>query len=138
MWLSHDTARQPEESSASVDLPPYWIAQSLIDTYFLHVHNQPYCYFQEENFRQKLADGLIPKYLVLAVLASALRFSRHGYFKSKSQQTMEAYAKEAWAIIVNEYLTDGNSPELSVVQTAALITTMDFSGQSFSHYHPIY
>ncbi|KAM5376806.1 hypothetical protein ACJZ2D_005429 [Fusarium nematophilum] len=118
---------QQEKSTGSAALPPYWIAQTLVDIYFLHVHNQPYSYFQEESFRLKLDDGLVPKYLVLAVLASALRFSDHDYFRGRIQQTMESYAKEAWLLVVKEYMMGTSAPKVEVVQAAGILAVIEFA-----------
>ncbi|KAJ4250893.1 hypothetical protein NW764_016461 [Fusarium oxysporum] len=42
-------------------MPPDSVVQHLVDTYFVHVHNQPYAYFQEEHFRQLLNSMLLPR-----------------------------------------------------------------------------
>ncbi|KAF4992024.1 hypothetical protein FDECE_13831 [Fusarium decemcellulare] len=108
-------------------LPPPAVIQSLVDTYFNYVHNQPYAYFQEANFRQKCADGLLPKCLVFAVLASALRFSDDKYYRGSAHEAMEAYAREAWLSVLNDHMTAEDSPELHVAQTTNILAIIDFT-----------
>ncbi|CAG7990767.1 unnamed protein product [Penicillium nalgiovense] len=64
-------------------LPPSAVLQSVIDAYFEHVHNQPYSFFRDPSFRARIAQNLIPRCLVLAVLASAVRFSSHKFYAGK-------------------------------------------------------
>lgn len=104
------------------------MVQSLVDTYFQHAYNQPYSYFQEESFREKLAYGLLPKCLIFAVLASALRFSDNPYFKWAKQQATEAYAREAWLSVLNDHMTAENCPNVHVAQTTNILAIIDFTG----------
>ncbi|KAH6988341.1 fungal-specific transcription factor domain-containing protein [Ilyonectria destructans] len=108
-------------------LPPPAVVQSLVDTYFNHIHNQPYSYFQEDNFRQKCADGLLPKCLFFAVLASALRFSGDKYYKGSIHEAMEAYAREAWLSVLHDHMTADDRPNLHVAQTTSILAIIDFT-----------
>lgn len=109
-------------------MPPEPVVQHLVDAYFVHSHNQPYSYFQEERFQQLLSFGLLPKCLVLAVLASSVRFSNHEYFQGRTHEAMEAYAREAWLAVLNEHLTVENCPNLYVAQTTNILAIVDFTG----------
>uniref|UniRef100_A0A0B7JNG1 Zn(2)-C6 fungal-type domain-containing protein n=1 Tax=Bionectria ochroleuca TaxID=29856 RepID=A0A0B7JNG1_BIOOC len=132
--LSQGATYKPEPNLGSPDavrfstLPPHSVVQSLIDTYFQHAYNQPYSYFQEESFREKLAYGLLPKCLIFAVLASALRFSDNPYFKWAKQQATEAYAREAWLSVLNDHMTAENCPNVHVAQTTNILAIIDFTG----------
>ncbi|KAH7133796.1 fungal-specific transcription factor domain-containing protein [Dactylonectria macrodidyma] len=108
-------------------MPPEPVVQHLVETYFVHSHNQPYSYFQEERFHQLLSFGTLPKCLVLAVLASAVRFSNHEYFQGRTHEAMEAYAREAWLAVLNEHLTVENCPNLYVSQTTNILAIIDFT-----------
>ncbi|KAK7217827.1 hypothetical protein V2G26_005830 [Clonostachys chloroleuca] len=131
--LSQGATYKPEPNSDSPDavrfstLPPHSVVQSLVDTYFQHAYNQPYSYFQEESFREKLAYGLLPKCLIFAVLASALRFSDNPYFKWAKQQATEAYAREAWLSVLNDHMTAENCPNVHVAQTTNILAIIDFT-----------
>lgn len=102
----------------------------LIDTYFLHVHNQPYTYFHEQSFRERLNYGLIPKCLLFGILASALKFSDSDYFSGCRREATEAYAREAWLALLNDHLTVENNPTLQVAQASNILGVVDFTCKS--------
>ncbi|KAJ4212789.1 hypothetical protein NW759_011429 [Fusarium solani] len=108
-------------------MPPDEIVQHLVDTYFIHAHNQPYAYFQEEHFRQLLDLMILPRCLIFAVLASSVRFSNHDYFQGRTHEAMESYARQAWLSVLNEHLTVENCPNLHVAQTTNLLAIVDFT-----------
>lgn len=108
-------------------MPPDEIVQHLVDTYFIHAHNQPYAYFQEEHFRQLLGLMILPRCLIFAVLASSVRFSNHDYFQGRTHEAMESYARQAWLSVLNEHLTVENCPNLHVAQTTNLLAIVDFT-----------
>ncbi|KAF5518243.1 putative transcriptional regulatory protein [Colletotrichum aenigma] len=114
-------------------LPPDDVMQSLIDTYFTHCNNQPYGYFHEETFRQKLADKSLPKCVVLAVLASSMRFSDHEFYAGVRAKATEAYAREAWLSVLTDHMTAEDSPDLHVAQATNILAIIDFtSGRTSS------
>ncbi|KAL2678640.1 hypothetical protein Neosp_009390 [[Neocosmospora] mangrovei] len=108
-------------------MPPDEIVQHLVDTYFIHAHNQPYAYFQEDHFRQLLGLMILPRCLIFAVLASSVRFSNHDYFQGRTHEAMESYARQAWLSVLNEHLTVENCPNLHVAQTTNLLAIVDFT-----------
>ncbi|KAK1253445.1 hypothetical protein MKX07_001522 [Trichoderma sp. CBMAI-0711] len=107
--------------------PPPPVMAHLIDTYFLHVHNQPYSYFHEQSFRERLNYGLVPKCLLFAILASALKFSDSEYFRGSRREATEAYAREAWLALLNDHLTVENNPSLPVAQASNILGVVDFT-----------
>lgn len=110
-------------------MPPKSIVQALVNTYFLHVHSQPYSYFYEPSFRDRLENGLLPRCLVFSILASSIRFSDQEYFDGAIQQATEGYAREAWLSVLNDHMTADNSPNLHVAQTANILAVIDFTGK---------
>lgn len=104
--------------------------QSVIDTFFTHVHNQPYSFFQEASFRFKLDDNSLPRCLVLAVLASAVRFSSHGYYAGKTQEATETYSRESWLAVLSDHLTVEENMNLSVVQSMTMLAVADYTGMT--------
>lgn len=109
--------------------PPVPVLRSVIDTYFEHVHNQPYSYFQETSFREKLQSDALPRCLVLAVLSSAVRFSKDDYFKGKTQEASERFARESWLSVLTEHLTVEDNLSVHVVQTVNLLAVVDYTGR---------
>lgn len=113
-------------------MPPPPVMAHLIDTYFLHVHNQPYTYFHEQSFRERLNYGLVPKCLLFGILASALKFSDSDYFAGCRREATEAYAREAWLALLNDHLTVENNPTLQVAQASNILGVVDFTCKSSS------
>ncbi|VUC32104.1 unnamed protein product, partial [Clonostachys rosea] len=114
-------------------LPPMPVLKSLIDIYFLHVHNQPYSYFHEDSFHQRLSRGSIPKCLIFAILASALRFSTDDYYQGSVHEAIHTYSKEAWLSALDDYMSNEISSNLYVAQTVNMIAIIDFtSGRTSS------
>lgn len=109
-------------------IPPAPVLRALIDTYFVHVQSQPYSYFQEASFRQKLENNLLPRCLILAVLASAVRFSNQPFYAGKIHEASEAYATESWLSVLTEHLTVEDNMNLAVVQTVNLLAVLDYTG----------
>ena len=105
---------------------------AVIDAYFRFCHNQPYSFFHEENFRQGLRAHMIPKHLVLTVMAVAVRFCPHPYFAGRVHEASVDYANRAWKLIVADCFTVGKVAEVSTVQTVALLGLYDFTGESMA------
>lgn len=116
-------------------LPPHNIVEALIDTYFIRVHNQPYSYFQEESFRRSLESGSLPKCLVFAVIASALRFADLDFYRGAVQEAQAAYAREAWLSVLNDHMTAENSPSIHVAQTTNILAIIDFTCEFRDPHH---
>lgn len=135
---SKDTAHYNPNSSPGVDafrstdtfcsLPPNEVVQDVVGAYFHWCHNQPYSYFHEETFRQKLARGVLPRCLVFAVLASGARYSKHEHFGESSHEATKSYAREAWMIVLTNHMPSDNPPELFVAQTLNILAIIDFTG----------
>ena len=97
--------------------------QAAVDEFFLHSHNQPYSFFHEFNFRSRLAEGLLPDHLLLAIVASADRFSENG----TRGQVGHSCAQRAWDL-VSKQLDSDTQPDLNCVQTTTLLAIFDFVG----------
>lgn len=114
--------------------PPDSVTQSLVNTFFQWCHNQPYSYFHEGSFRQKLADGQLSKCVLLAVLASSLRFSEHEYYRENRSNAIEAYAREAWLSVLADHMTVEDSCNLEVAQATNILAIIDFTGECFDNW----
>ncbi|KAL4738926.1 hypothetical protein BDV11DRAFT_215602 [Aspergillus similis] len=108
-------------------IPSQSVLDSVIDTYFIHVHNQPYSNFQETVFRQKLQNGTLPRCLILAVLASAVRFSTHDFYAGRPVETSEAYGREAWLSVLTDHLTVEDNMGVHIVQTVNMLAVIDYT-----------
>ncbi|KAJ6023531.1 uncharacterized protein N7446_013896 [Penicillium canescens] len=123
-------ARYFQSISSPIDhasFPPAPILRSVLGTYFEHVHNQPYSYFQEASFHEKLQWNVLPRCLVLAVLSSAVRFSKHDYYAGRTQEASERYARESWLSVLTEHLTAEDNLNVHVVQTVNLLAVVDYT-----------
>lgn len=131
---NHDTNHDPNYTSNLYSTLPEEapisdeIFLTVIDTYFTYCQNQPYSFFHEGNFRRRLAEGSVPRHLILAVLASAIRFSSHPYFVGRTQDTSVEYANWSWKSVVSNCFTAGAAADIQIVQTIALLALFDFTG----------
>ncbi|KAJ0423054.1 hypothetical protein BJY00DRAFT_299973 [Aspergillus carlsbadensis] len=125
--------RLSPESSGSLNAlptfmePPRPILLSVIDAYFEHAHNQPYSYFHERAFRDRLLSNNLPRCLLLAVLAAAVRFSTDEFYAGRTLEASEIYAREAWLAVLRDELTSEDNPALHVVQTANILAVVDYT-----------
>ncbi|KAE8378086.1 fungal-specific transcription factor domain-containing protein [Aspergillus bertholletiae] len=117
-------------SLASIPLP---VLLSTIDLYFAHCHQQPYSFFHEENFRQRLTNGLIPDHLLFAVLATSVRFSTNSFFQGRTQEISTAYANRSWKAIVHRCFNRNDTADVMVVQTITLLAIFDFTAGHERH-----
>ncbi|KKK15186.1 hypothetical protein ARAM_002011 [Aspergillus rambellii] len=117
----------PRFNSEHFSLPPLPVLQSVIETFFVHVHNQPYSYIQEASFRQKLETDTLPNCLLLAVLASAVRFSSHEYYGGQRLEATEVYARESWMSVLMEHLMAADNLNLEVVQAVNMLAIVDYT-----------
>ncbi|KAL2848892.1 hypothetical protein BJY01DRAFT_262417 [Aspergillus pseudoustus] len=105
--------------------PPQHVLSSVIDTYFTHVHNQPYSYFHETSFRQKFQARALPRSLLLAVLATAVRFTNNEYYSGRTLEVSELYAREAWLAILADDLVSDDTMNLHLVQALNMLAVVD-------------
>lgn len=122
--------QQHSESTVGDYGAPEDAFMDVIDAYFHYCHNQPYSFFHEDNFRERLSKHMIPKHLVLAVMSHAVRFCSHSYFWGHAHETSVEYANRAWKLIVSDCFTVGRVAEVSTVQTVALLGLFDFTGKA--------
>ena len=126
------------EQTSFTDLVPLPILLETVDLFFIHCHNQPYCFFHEANFRQSLSERKIPQHLLYAIMASAVRFSDNPFFEDKDEAA-EVYANKSWDSLVPGSITHNGVGDLRAVQTITLIAILDLTGlldasfPSFTH-----
>lgn len=108
------------------------IAETL-DLFFKFCHNQPYSMFHEARLRQRLAQGLIPRYLTFAILATAARFSDNPFYGHRSFEISVFYARKSWSSIVATCFAVDRPADLTIVQTVTLLSIFDFTGRFFVH-----
>nr|RBQ87630.1 hypothetical protein FVER53263_20186 [Fusarium verticillioides] len=114
-------------------MTPEDVLMAVVDSYFNYCQNQPYSFFHEETFRRGLAQQAIPKHLVLAVMATAVRFCSHPYYSGRSLEMSVEYANRSWKLIVSDCFTVGKVAEVSTVQTVALLGLFDFTAGRLRH-----
>ncbi|KAF5686543.1 zn 2cys6 transcription factor [Fusarium circinatum] len=124
----------PQNDPAIEDFgTPEDVLMAVVDSYFTYCQNQPYSFFHEETFRQGLAQHAIPKHLVLAVMATAVRFCSHPYYSGRALEMSVEYANRSWKLIVSDCFTVGKVAEVSTVQTVALLGLFDFTAGRLRH-----
>jgi hypothetical protein len=102
--------------------------QSLADVYFSCCHKQMYTFFHEETFRRNLDNSALPSYLLLTFVATAVRFSQEACFAGRQAECRDAYAKLAWAELMQEAFSDSHSMDVRTVQAAAMLGIIDYIG----------
>ncbi|CZR31710.1 uncharacterized protein FPRO_02134 [Fusarium proliferatum ET1] len=124
----------PQNDPAIEDFgTPEDVLMAVVDSYFTYCQNQPYSFFHEETFRQGLAQHVVPKHLVLAVMATAVRFCSHPYYSGRALEMSVEYANRSWKLIVSDCFTVGKVAEVSTVQTVALLGLFDFTAGRLRH-----
>ncbi|PON24929.1 hypothetical protein TGAM01_v206010 [Trichoderma gamsii] len=112
-------------------LPNSEVVRSLVNTYFQFCHCQPYCYFQESSFRRRLSSNSTPKWLLLAVIATASGFSTLDYFQARQAEAADCYALCAWKdiharIFQEDFIT------IQVVQATNMLAVIDFTAGRYT------
>jgi hypothetical protein len=110
------------------------LAQQLqyTNVYFQRCHNQPYCYFHERLFYRRVRDKSLPPYLILAVLATAARFTPSVALASSEdsdEEFADVYARRSWAIIMQQTIVSGYHVHLHLVQATNLLAVIDFTSE---------
>ncbi|PCD28562.1 hypothetical protein FGRA07_03701 [Fusarium graminearum] len=124
---------QTGDNSRGIYGPPDDVFMEIIDSYFTYCQNQPYSFFHEDNFRRSLSEEAIPKHLILAMMATAVRFCSNPYFNNRALEMSVEYANRSWKLIVSDCFTVGKEAEVSAVQTVALLGLFDFTAGRSRH-----
>jgi len=117
----------------ATSLPNLTEQLELAKIYFQHCHNQPYCYFHERSFYRRLRDNSFPTFLILAVLATAARFTASvsiSNLESSEGERADVYAQRSWAIIMQQTMASGYDVHLHLVQATNLLAVVDFTSKS--------
>lgn len=109
--------------------PPAAILKHLVDVYFLNCHNQPYCFFHEASLRRNFLADAVPQYLQLAIAATAVRYSRHEYYKDNQDAAIRAYARASWLILLERFFASDHHPDVAMAQATALLAVTEFVGK---------
>ncbi|KAK0389172.1 hypothetical protein NLU13_2747 [Sarocladium strictum] len=108
-------------------LPPRRVMQSLIDTYFMRVSDEPYSFFHEADFRQRFERNSLPDHLLFAISSIAVRFINHQYFSGRVHEASAAYSKQAWLLVLTDHLMVLNNITLQVIQTISILAAVDYT-----------
>lgn len=110
--------------------PPPAILKHLTDVYFLNCQDQPYCFFHETTLRRQMLADEVPKYLVLAIASSAVRYSMHSIYKTRQAAAIGVYSRASWTILLERYFASDHAPDVAMAQATAILATGDFVGKS--------
>ncbi|KIW81121.1 hypothetical protein Z517_04144 [Fonsecaea pedrosoi CBS 271.37] len=119
------TSPQSVQRRSFQELPPISVLENACNTFFQYCHNQPYTFFHEGNFRERLQQGTWPNYLLFAFLASALRYSTDPWFEGKHSDALEEYAAASWRLIVGCGCAVEEGADTAVVQAISLLAVID-------------
>ena len=103
--------------------------RSAADVYFANCQNQPYCYFNEVAFRQRLEGGSLPPYLLLALVATAARYSSDQFYEGRQFDAIETYSRIAWADVLKQALSSDIGMNIHSVQAMHMLAVIDFIGK---------
>jgi hypothetical protein len=98
----------------------------VIDAYFRFSHNQPYCFFHEENFRLHFINAILPEYMIYTVLAIALRFVPD--LPEPILKMAGKYAAKAWKLVIPQCFESETGPSYRLVQATTMLSLVDFTG----------
>lgn len=104
------------------------VLRSLVDFFFLNLHNQPYSLFHEASFRLRLQADLISNALVYSFLALSLRFAQDPYFNGHEADVAHAYAAESWKLIQQQWMDANEDGQIQMAQALVLLSLLDLSG----------
>ncbi|KAH6684754.1 hypothetical protein B0J14DRAFT_573532 [Halenospora varia] len=102
----------------SLLIPPKAVLEELVDLYFRLIHDGPHTLFHEPTFLARLAENLIPGFLLLALISLSTRFSTNEYFRDDPRLYSKAYAAAALELLQKEMVR----PSLESVQGYILIS----------------
>lgn len=130
LWFLNVSNMSSHPDIRSLDqLPPPSVVQSLIDTFFARHHNQPYSFFHPASFRQSVKDDTVPRCLLFAVLALAVRFSTDPIYVGRTYEASKAYSKRSWLYAIEDHLANDDISDLTFVQTVAILAIIDYTGE---------
>ncbi|KAM0326528.1 hypothetical protein ACHAQA_006397 [Verticillium albo-atrum] len=109
------------------------VMRAVFRDYFKYAHNQPYSFFHESKFWERLDAGELPDHLLLAVLSHALRFSGNQFFRDRTKSMAKLFANMAWKAIVYLYFQERADANLAAVQTITLLSIYDFTAGHDRH-----
>jgi hypothetical protein len=109
--------------------PPVAIFNHLVDVYFLNCHCQPYSFFHETILRRQLLANEVPQYLRLAIASTAVRYTKHEYYKNDQATAVRAYARSSWLILLERFFASDSNPDMVMAQATALLAVTDFVGK---------
>lgn len=101
-----------------------------IDAYFQACHNYPCTFFDEVRFRTNYACGSIPKFLLLALVASVTRLLLDPWFEDGHSIAARLMTQAAWQQILTDILPDDDASNIELVQATGLLSLLDFKSDN--------
>ncbi|UPK96105.1 hypothetical protein LCI18_007040 [Fusarium solani-melongenae] len=126
-WSFSPSFLDPDQTSRFIVIPPSPVVESLVDTYFRYCHCQPYAYFRQQKFRERLFDNALPKWLILAFIATASRFSDDDFFQGQQEEAANSFADAAWSEIHENVFSEDSFLNHHVVQALSMLAVLDFT-----------
>jgi hypothetical protein len=114
-------------SSDLISLLNAEILQALAAVYISCCHRKAYSFFHEEIFRQNLDNANLPAYLLLAFVATAVRFSVGPCFAGCQTECRDTYAMFAWSGLRENALSKARNMDVKMVQAASMLGIVDYT-----------
>ncbi|OQV08718.1 Fungal specific transcription factor domain-containing protein isoform 2 [Cladophialophora immunda] len=87
--------------------------------------------FHEETFRSDFSRSTLPPYLILAIVASTLRYSHDPCYKDNLSLASNQFAAQAWRAILAECFESESGPDYRTVQGTILLAVHQFVGCNY-------
>lgn len=95
------------------------------DAYFLVCHSRPCTFFFRDKFQRELENGLLPSYLLRAIVASTTHLLLDPWFDNKQLEATQTMAQLAWIEALNEAMSGISLNTVAILQTMGLLILLD-------------
>ena len=85
--------------------------------------------------RAKFRAKVLPPHLLLAIAATAVRFSDDPFFGRHQAQALATYARSAWKQLMHALEHDSPRINLHSMMTACILGDLNLSGMCQNHSH---
>lgn len=110
------------------EIPAPDILASAIDDYFANCHCEPFDLFHEPSFRDRLSRDEVPDYLLLAILASGIRYSKIHSFAHRRLAAIDQYSNHSWLLVIKRWNSIEEEHDMDIVRAMLMLSAIDFTG----------
>lgn len=96
-----------------------------VDAYFLVCHSRPCSFFFRDKFEQELDSGLIPDFLIRAIIASTAHLLLDPWFEDNQAGAIQIMSQLAWREALTESMSAASIDTTAIIQTMGLLILLD-------------